>query len=88
VAEVKDVAINFENLDAFGQVGKKVSCTVGEIAKVEVTPIAGGTNPTKPLAVENEAEPGMKLTMLGPATAFTGLPERTTNSKAPAARAT
>jgi hypothetical protein len=65
VAEVKEVAINFENLDAFGQVGKKVSCTVGEIAKVEVTPIAGGTDPTKPLAVENEAEPGMKLTMLG-----------------------
>src|SRR5215471_8672988 len=64
-AEVKEVAINFENLDAFGQVGKKVSCTVGEIAKVEVTPIAGGTDPTKPLAVENEAEPGMKLTMLG-----------------------
>jgi len=25
VAEVKEVAINFENLDAFGQVGKKVS---------------------------------------------------------------
>ena len=65
VAEVKEVAINLENLDAFGQVGKKVSCTVGEIAKVEVTPIAGGTDPTKPLAVENEAEPGMKLTMLG-----------------------
>ena len=65
VAEVKEVAINFENLDAFGQVGKKISCTVGEIAKVEVTPIAGGTDPTKPLAVENEAEPGMKLTMLG-----------------------
>jgi hypothetical protein len=38
---------------------------VGEIAKVEVTPIAGGTDPTKPLAVENEAEPCMKLTMLG-----------------------
>src|SRR5262245_32240566 len=67
-AEVKEVPINFENLDTFGQVGKKVSCTVGEIAKVEVTPIAGGTDPTKPLAVENEAEPGMKLTMLGKAT--------------------
>jgi hypothetical protein len=67
-AEVKEVAINFENLDAFGQVGKKVSATVGELAKVEVTPIGGGTDSTKPLAVENEAEPGMKLTMLGKAT--------------------
>jgi hypothetical protein len=64
-AEVKEVAINFENLDAFGQVGKTVSCTVGEIAKVEVTPIAGGTDPIKPLAVENEAEAGMKWTALG-----------------------
>jgi hypothetical protein len=66
-AEVKEVAIIFENLDAFGQVGKTVSATVGEIAKVEVTPIGGGTDPTKPMAVANEAEPGMKLTMLGKA---------------------
>ena len=64
-AEVKEVAINFENLDAFGQVGKKVSATVGEFGKVEVTPIPGGTDPTKPLAVDNEAEPGLKWTALG-----------------------
>jgi hypothetical protein len=64
-AEVKEVAINFENLDAFGQVGKKVSATVGELGKVEVTPIPGGTDPTKPLAVDNEAEPGLKWTALG-----------------------
>jgi hypothetical protein len=35
----------FENLNGFGQVGKTASGTVGEIAKVEVTPIAGGTDP-------------------------------------------
>ena len=64
-AEVKEVAIKFENLDAFGQVGKTVSGTVAEIAKVEVTPIAGGTDPDKPLAVDNEAEPGLKWTALG-----------------------
>jgi hypothetical protein len=63
--EVKELAINFENLDAFGQVGKTVSATVGDIAKVEVTPIPGGTDPTKPLAVDNEAEPGLKWTALG-----------------------
>jgi len=67
-AEVKELAINFENLEAFGQVGKKVSCTVGEIAKVEVTPIPGGTDPSKPLAVDNEAEAGLKWTALGKAT--------------------
>jgi hypothetical protein len=64
-AEVKEVAINFENLDAFGQVGKTVSATVGEIATVKVTPIAGGTDPTKPLTVDNEAEAGMLWTALG-----------------------
>jgi hypothetical protein len=64
-AELKEVPIKFENLDAFGQVGKKVSGTAGDIAKVEVTPIAGGTNPDKPLAVDNEAEPGLKWTALG-----------------------
>ena len=64
-AEVKEVAIKFENLDAFGRVGKTASGTVGEIAKVEVTPIAGGTNKDKPLVVENEAEPGLKWTALG-----------------------
>jgi hypothetical protein len=67
-AEVKEVAINFENLEAFGQVGQKVSATVGELGKVEVTPIPGGTDPSKPLAVENQAEAGLKWTALGKAT--------------------
>jgi hypothetical protein len=66
-AEVKEVPIKFENLDGFGQVGKTVSAAVGEIAKVEVTPIAGGTDQAKPLRVENEAEAGMLATMLGKA---------------------
>jgi len=64
-AEVAEVAITFDGLGGFGQVGKTVSGTVFEIAKVEVTPIAGGTNPDKPLVVENEAEPGLKWTALG-----------------------
>jgi hypothetical protein len=67
-AELKEVAIKIENLEAFGQVGKKVSATLGEVAKVEVTPIGGGTDPSKPLAVENQAEAGLKWTALGKAT--------------------
>jgi len=59
------LAINFENLDAFGQVGKTVSATVGDIATVKVTPIAGGTDPTKPMTVENEAEAGSTWNALG-----------------------
>ena len=36
-AEVKEVAIKFENLDAFGRVGKTASGTVGEIATAFIT---------------------------------------------------
>jgi hypothetical protein len=67
-AELKETAIKFENLESFGQVGKKVSATVGDIAKVEITPIPGGTDPSKPLAVDNQAEVGFKWTALGKAT--------------------
>jgi hypothetical protein len=35
-AEVNEIAIKFQNLGAFGQVGKTTSGTMGEIAKVEV----------------------------------------------------
>ena len=66
-AEVKEIAIKFENLDAFGQVGKTTSATLGEIAKVEVTPIAGNTDPNKPMVVENGAEPGAVWKALGKA---------------------
>ncbi len=66
-AEVKELAIRFENLDAFGQVGKTTSGTVGEIAKVEVTPIPGGTGTDKPMVVQNGAEPGAMWKALGKA---------------------
>jgi len=65
--ELKEVPIKFENLDAFGQVGKTVSAAVGDIGKVEVTPIRGGGDPNKPMAVENEADPGSTWTALGKA---------------------
>ena len=64
-AEVKELAIKFENLGNFGQVGKTTSATVGDIAKVEVTPIAGVTDPNKPMVVENGAEPGSTWNALG-----------------------
>jgi hypothetical protein len=64
-AELKEAAIKFENLDAFGQVGKAASGTIGEIAKVEVTPIGGGTSKDKPMVIENQAAPGSMWTALG-----------------------
>jgi hypothetical protein len=38
---------------------------MGQIAKVEVTPIAGFTDPNRPMVVENGAEPGSKWSALG-----------------------
>jgi len=35
------------------------------LPRKEVTPIAGGTDPNKPMAVENEAEAGLKWRALG-----------------------
>jgi hypothetical protein len=64
-AELKEAAIKFENLDAFGQVGKTASATMGEIAKVEVTPIGGGTHPENPMVVENGGAKTFEWTALG-----------------------
>src|SRR6201988_1514755 len=64
-AELKEAAIKFENLNAFGQVGKTASGTMGEIAKVEVTPIGGGTNPENPMGIENQATKTFEWTALG-----------------------
>jgi hypothetical protein len=64
-AELKEAAIKFENLDAFGQVGKTASGTMGEIAKVEDTPIGGGTHQDEPMVIVNQASPGFEWTALG-----------------------
>jgi hypothetical protein len=64
-AELKEAAIKFENLDAFGQVGKTASGTMSEIAKVELTPIGGGTHQDEPMVIVNQASPGFEWTALG-----------------------
>ncbi len=53
-APVKEVAINLTGLEGFGQVGHTYGGTVGDLAKVEVTPVEGGV-PGKPLVVEYPA---------------------------------
>ncbi len=65
-AEVKEVAIGLTGMEAFGQVGKTYGGTVGDVAKVEVTPIEGAIA-GKPLTVENSAEPLFYWTALGKA---------------------
>jgi hypothetical protein len=64
-AEIKEAPIQIENLDDFGQVGKTSVGTIGDIAKVQVTPVAGGTDKSKPLVIDNQAEPGFLWTAQG-----------------------
>jgi hypothetical protein len=65
-AEIKEMPISFAGLENFGQVGKTYGGTVGEVAEVEVTPIAG-SNPDQPMVVTNSAEPMFPWTALGKA---------------------
>ncbi|MDH3254164.1 MAG: DUF1326 domain-containing protein [Acidobacteriota bacterium] len=65
--EVKALPISFEGLENFGLVGMTTGGTVGDIAKVEVTPIAGA-KAGEPMIVENSAEPLWHWTALGKAT--------------------
>ena len=61
---MKEVAIGLTGLEAFGQVGQTYGGTVGEIAKVEVTPIEGAIA-GQALTVKNSAEPLFHWTALG-----------------------
>ena len=65
--EVETLPITFEGLENFGMVGMTYGGTVGEIARVEVTPIPGA-KPDEPMVVENSAEPLWHWTALGKAT--------------------
>ena len=65
--EVEALPISFEGLENFGLVGMTSGGTVGDIDKVEVTPIAGA-KADEPMIVENSAEPLWHWTALGKAT--------------------
>jgi hypothetical protein len=65
-AEVKDMPITLAGLDTFGEVGKTCAGSVGDIAKVEVTPIEGAVA-GQPMVVTNSAEPMFNWTALGKA---------------------
>lgn len=62
--EVKEMPIKVNGMENFGQVGKTCQATVGDIARVQITPISGGIK-DKPLVVENSAEPLFYWTALG-----------------------
>jgi len=62
--EVKDAPIKVSGMEGFGHVGKTYQGTVGNIARVQITPISGAIK-DKPLIVENSAEPMFYWTALG-----------------------
>ncbi len=61
--EIKEVAIGLTGMEAFGQVGKTYGGTVGDIAKIELSTIGGGS-PDKPVVIENAA-PGLPWVAVG-----------------------
>lgn len=65
--EVKELPITLTGWENFAQVGKTLGGTVGEVMKIEVTPVGGGTHSDKPLVIENTAEPLFYWTALGKA---------------------
>ena len=67
-AEVKALPITFEGIKDFGLVGATYGGTVGDIAKVRVTPVEGA-KPGEPIVVENSAEPLFHWTALGKSSA-------------------
>jgi hypothetical protein len=65
--EVEAHPISFEGMENFAVVGATYSASVGDIARVEVTPIEGA-RAGEPMVVENSAEPLWHWTALGKAT--------------------
>jgi hypothetical protein len=64
--EVKEVPIIVKDLSGFGEVDKTCTVTVGDIGKIQVTPISGAMA-GKPIVVENSAEILWNWTVLGKA---------------------
>jgi len=65
--EVKEVPIMVKDLSGFGEVDKTCTVTVGEVGKIQVTPISGAMA-GKPIVVENSAEILWNWTALGKST--------------------
>jgi hypothetical protein len=62
--EIKEVAIIVNGADNFGKVGKTYGGTIGDFAKIEITPVHGFMS-DEPIVIENSAEPMFYWTALG-----------------------
>jgi hypothetical protein len=64
LAEVKEVPITFYGENNFGKVGATYGGKIGDIGKIEITPVNGAMS-DKPIVIENSAEPLFYWTALG-----------------------
>lgn len=66
-AELSEQPITWSRLEDFARPGRTTAVSVGEIARIETTPIAGATDPDEPLVIENPADPFAYWVALGTA---------------------
>lgn len=62
--EVKEVNISVNGAENFGKVGKTYGGTIGDIGKIEISPVSGAMQ-GDPIVIENSAEPMFYWTALG-----------------------
>lgn len=62
--EINEMPITLTGTENFGKVGQTYGGTIGDIAKIEITPV-GGAAKDQPLVIENSAEPLFDWTALG-----------------------
>jgi len=63
-AEIKEVPITLNGIENFGKVNASYGGMIGDIAKIDISPIAGFAA-DKPMVIDNSAEPLFHWTALG-----------------------
>lgn len=64
--EIVEASISVTDIENFGMVGKTCSGTIGDILRVQITPVSGAIS-GKPIVVQNSAEPMFYWTAIGKA---------------------
>ena len=65
--EIREAPITLDRFDAFGQVNKPCGGSIGDMAKIEVTPLAGAEK-DKPIVIDNSAHKFFHSAVLGTST--------------------
>lgn len=62
--DIKEVPITITGIEDFGKVGKTYGGTIGDVAKIEITPVSGALQ-GQPIVIENSADPLFDWVALG-----------------------